>query len=47
MDNAKCAKEIIQIIRDNEMQKKLIEATQGRDYANIGEINKIYQILDK
>ena len=47
MDNAKCAKEIIQIIRDNEMRKKLIEATQGRDYANIGEINKIYQILDK
>ncbi|RHV70522.1 glycosyltransferase [Roseburia sp. OM02-15] len=47
MDNVKCAKGIIEIIRNNEMQKKLIEATQGRDYANIEEINKIYQILDK
>lgn len=47
LDNAKCAKGIIEIIRDNKMRKKLIEATQGRDYANIGEINKIYQILDK
>lgn len=46
MDNAECAEKIVEIIRDKEMRKKLIKSTKERDYANMEEINKIYQILD-
>ena len=46
MDNVKCAENIIAVLRNQTLQRRLTEATKERDYANREEINKIYQILE-
>ena len=45
MDNEGCAKGIVKLIKDKELQSKLIENTKRTDYSNKEEIKKIYNIL--
>ena len=45
MDNERCAKGIVKLIKDKELQSKLIENTKKTDYSNKEEIKKIYNIL--
>ena len=45
MDNEGCAKGIVKLIKDKELQSKLIENTKKTDYSNKKEIKKIYNIL--
>lgn len=46
IDNEGCAAGIVSVIRDIDLQKKLIENTKQRDYANAYEVEKIYQIIE-
>lgn len=46
MDNEGCAEGIAAVIRDRELQQRLVENTKERDYTNSEEIGKIYRILD-
>lgn len=46
MDNEGCAKRIAEVIKDKELQQRLIENTKKTDYSNSGEVNKIYQLLE-
>ena len=45
MDNEGCANGIVKLIKDKELQSKLIENTKKTDYSNKEEIKKIYNIL--
>lgn len=45
MDNMGCAEGIANVIRDKELQKRLIENTKKEDYSNKDEIEKLYQII--
>ena len=45
MDNQSCADGIIRLIRNKELQKKLVFNMEKRDYTNANEINKIYQLI--
>lgn len=47
IDNENCAKEIIKIIQNKKLQQQLVEGTKLKDYSNIQEINKLYQILER
>lgn len=46
MDNEGCAEGIAAVIRDKELQQRLVENTKARDYTNSEEIGKIYQIME-
>ena len=46
MDNYGCAKGIVSIIQNPELQKKLIKNTMMRDYSNQNEIKKIYELIN-
>ena len=46
MDNKECAKAIIKLIQDSEMQKKLCQNLKTRNYTNEQEINKLYKLLE-
>ncbi len=46
MDNEGCAKGIVALLCNPDLQHNLIENTQKRDYGNTGEIDKIYQIME-
>lgn len=45
MDNEGCADGVARVIRDKELQKKLIENTKSNDYTNMNEIEKLYSII--
>ena len=45
LDNEGCAKGIIDVIRDKELQKKLIINMQHTNYGNANEVEKIYRLL--
>ena len=45
IENDKCAKGICKIILNQKQQERLIENTKKRSYANISEIEKIYDLL--
>lgn len=47
MDNESCAAGIAAVIRDKELQKRLVDNTKENDYTNSGEIDKIYQLMEK
>lgn len=42
LDNEGCARGIIDLIRDKNLQNKLIENTKENDYSNMKEVQKIY-----
>ena len=46
MDNEGCAEGIASVIRDEELQLRLIGNTKARDYTNAEEIKKIYRIME-
>ena len=46
MDNEGCAEGIAAVIRDEELQLRLIGNTKARDYTNAEEIKKIYRIME-
>lgn len=46
MDNESCAEGIARVIRDRELQQRLIENTKNTDYSNKEEINKLYHLID-
>lgn len=45
MENDKCANGIISLIKNKELQDKLIMNTKLRDYSNSKEIDKIYKLM--
>lgn len=45
MENEKCAMRIAEIIKNKELQKRLIESTEKRDYSNSSETEKIYNLM--
>lgn len=45
MENQGCAEKILKLIKDKELQKKLIENTKAINYSNEDEIQKIYEIM--
>lgn len=45
MDNTGCADGIIKVIKDKELQKKLIKNMKNTDYSNENEVQKIYDLL--
>ena len=47
MDNEGCAEGIAMVLRDRELQQRLIENTRKNDYTNSGEIEKLYRILEQ
>lgn len=46
MDNEGCAHGIAAVLRDSQLQKRLIENTRKTDYANSSEIEKIYRLVE-
>lgn len=46
MDNEECAEGICNLIRDKELQHRLIENTKVTDYTNKKELEKIYALLE-
>lgn len=46
MDNDGCAQGIIDVIKNKELQKKLIENTKSTNYSNESEIEKLYELID-
>ena len=46
LDNEGCAEGIAKVIRDKDLQRKLIENTKKNDYTNKSEIEKLYNIFD-
>ena len=46
MDNEGCAKGIANVIRDKELQNRLIENTKQNDYTNSGEVEKLYRLIE-
>jgi glycosyltransferase involved in cell wall biosynthesis len=47
MDIEGCAKGIAEVIRDKELQQRLIENTKKKDYTNAGEIEKLYRLMER
>ena len=47
MDNEGCADGIARVIRDKELQQRLIANTKKNDYSNSQEIEKIYRIIEE
>lgn len=45
LDNEGCADGIINVIRDTELQNKLVENMERTDYSNESEIDKIYKLI--
>ena len=45
MDNANCAKGIIRVIADSNLQQNIIEHLRNHDYGNESEVEKIYKML--
>lgn len=45
LDNEGCADGIINVIRDTELQNKLVKNMERTDYSNESEIDKIYKLL--
>lgn len=45
LDNKECAKGIERVIRDSDLQNKLIENTKKTHYSNESEVEKIYKLI--
>ena len=47
MDIDACADGIIKVIKNKELQEKLVENTKKTDYTNAGEIEKLYRFMEE
>ena len=45
LDNEGCAKGLADFIADKNLQQNLVQYLKAHDYANAGEVNKIYELL--
>lgn len=45
LENAVCAEGIVRVIRDSQLQSRLIEFLKGHDYGNENEVDKIYKLI--
>ena len=45
LENAACAEGIVRVIRDSQLQSRLIEFLKGHDYGNENEVEKIYKLI--
>lgn len=45
LDNNGCAKRLAEFITNTELQQRIVENLRRGDYANVGEVNKIYELL--
>lgn len=45
LDNEGCARGLVEFIRNKELQARIVENLRTHDYANISEVNKIYDLL--
>lgn len=45
LENAACAEGIVRVIRDSQLQSRLIEFLKGHDYGNENEVDKIYKLI--
>ena len=46
LDNEECAKGIVAVLKDRELQKQLIENTKKEDYTNAEELQKLYRLIE-
>lgn len=46
LDNMECARGIVEVIKNRDLQNKLIAYLQTHDYGNEREVEKIYQLID-
>lgn len=46
MNNEDCAKGIVRVIKDLDLQKRLISNCKSRDFGNEKEINKLYDLIE-
>ena len=46
MDNEGCAEGISAVLRDPQLQQRLVENTRKNDYTNASEIRRIYQLIE-
>ena len=47
MDNDECAKGIVDFIKNQELQKRIISYLETHDYGNINEVKKLYKIVEE
>ena len=47
LDNVGCAAEIKRLIESKELMEKLVQNCKQRDYSNVHEVEKIYQLMEK
>ena len=47
MDNEGCAKDLAEFILDKQKQEHIIEYLKAHDYGNVGEVEKIYEIIEE
>lgn len=47
MDNEGCAKGLVEFILDKQKQEHIIEYLKAHDYGNVGEVEKIYEIIEE
>lgn len=45
LDNAGCARGLVEFIADTELQARIVEYLRSHDYANTSEVEKIYKLL--
>lgn len=45
LENAACAEGIVRVIRDSQLQSRLIEFLKAYDYGNENEVDKIYKLI--
>ncbi len=45
LDNEGCARGLADFIRNKELQNKIVDYLHTHDYANVSEVNKIYDLL--
>ena len=46
MDNDGCAREIVEFIKNKNLQEKIIQNLKSNDYSNSNEIEKIYELVE-
>ncbi|MDE6766970.1 MAG: glycosyltransferase, partial [Eubacterium sp.] len=47
MDNQNCADALISLIKDKELQNRLIENTKVTDYSSQSEMEKLYELIEE
>ena len=46
MDNDRCAEEVAKVIRNQNIQEKIVKNVGKKDYSNSNEVYKLYALID-